>query len=764
MPENEKIPSIIKKIVLSDATFEGADLSARTIEPTFVNFFFGKNGSGKTTIGRQIRDDIGIEYSDGRQRTDYEVRVYNQDFVDDHFQTYDKLKGVFRISKTGKQAEETISDYERKQKDAQGVVDNTNEELSKNRAALGEVETQFQNDCWRNARDLRDPYKPLLKGYLKAEPFSKKVLETTPSDCDLAELQQLYQTAFITDLRYYPFFNTFKEGALDIGVLPSCELLEEPIESRSDTQFSRFVKAINAADWVKAGHDMFHGGDGRCPYCQQALPADFEEQLAAVFDQQYLADVQRVRDFRNTYHTYMGNLFRIFSDNIAGETLPTLDIQKYKARLDAFASKVKNNLTLIDSKIEKPTSVVEIEDVTPDLLDLNYYVEQFNEAIYQNNQNFKEREENQKKFLPMLWGLIAFRLEGDVESYRLKLDKISQEYKELLGKIAVHKAIVDDYASRIKALAAEATSVQPAIDEINTLLDESGFEGFKIVRSDKVKDGYKIVRRDKSTAVRLSEGERNFIAFLYFYHTVKGSLSSDGIVRDKIVVVDDPISSMDSNAIFLVSSLVREMIEVCNNNVNYGERGVQGDYIKQLFVMTHNAYFHKVITYNQVSRYQSVNFYLVDKLDNTSSVTLCWDYSKTSAGDMVNINPVKNSYAALWAEYRDLQSALPLLNVMHRILDYYFLDICGYDGLTIRQRILVTGRKNFVTENPDGSEDRTKLQLASHLLEFISAGVSDDVHFVTPSCDVEKLKKVFEMIFKEMGQIQHYNMMIERAR
>ena len=432
--------------------------------------------------------------------------------------------------------------------------------------------------------------------------------------------------------------------------------------------------------------------------------------------------------------------------------------------MDAFASKVKNNLTLIDSKIEKPTSVVEIEDVTPDLLDLNYYVEQFNEAIYQNNQNFKEREENQKKFLPMLWGLIAFRLEGDVESYRLKLDKISQEYKELLGKITVHKAIVDDYASRIKALAAEATSVQPAIDEINTLLDESGFEGFKIVRSDKVKDGYKIVRRDKSTAVRLSEGERNFIAFLYFYHTVKGSLSSDGIVRNKIVVVDDPISSMDSNAIFLVSSLVREMIEVCNNNVNYGERGVQGDYIKQLFVMTHNAYFHKVITYNQVSRYQSVNFYLVDKLDNTSSVTLCWDYSKTSAGDMVNINPVKNSYAALWAEYRDLQSALPLLNVMHRILDYYFLDICGYDGLTIRQRILVTGRKNFVTENPDGSEDRTKLQLASHLLEFISAGVSDDVHFVTPSCDVEKLKKVFEMIFKEMGQIQHYNMMIERAR
>ena len=765
MPENEKLQSVIQKISLTEATFEGASEEARTIKPCFVNFFFGKNGSGKTTIGRQIRDDVGIEYTKGMPRNSYEVLVYNQDFVDDYFCTYDRLKGVFRISKDGKNVEKNIADYERQMKDAQSVIDNIAADIDNNRAALSEADTIFQANCWRNSKDLRDPYKSLLKGALKAAPFSKKVLETTPAECDPTELAELYKTAYVTELEYYPSFDTYKDGALDIGVIPACSLLGEPIESRSDTQFARFVKAIGATDWVKIGHDTFHNTPGRkCPYCQQTMPTDFEEKLADIFDEQYLQDLQTIRKFRDRYKDYMGELWRIFNSNTKKKLFPGLDMARYKAQLDAFSNKLQRNLQIIDSKIEKPATAIEIEDVTSDLMDLNHTVKQFNTAINKNNADFNARKDNQDRFLPMLWGLIAYRLQGEVESYRTKIEKIDREYKLLNDKKKAHEIIVQNLLEKIKELTTSATSIQPVIDQINTLLDESGFEGFKIVKSDKIENGYKVVRRDKSTVIKLSEGERNFISFLYFYHMVKGTMEPDGVVRDKIVVVDDPISSMDSNSIFLVSALIREMIEICNNNAEYRNQQIAGDYIKQFFVMTHNAYFHKVITYNQVNRYKSVNFYLVDKLDNISSVTLCQEYSKTSAGDLVNINPVKNSYAALWSEYRDLKTALPLLNVMHRILDYYFLDMCGYDGLNIRQRILINSRDKFIVKNPDGTEDRTKLQLASHLLSFIAAGISDDVHFVTTSQDPDKLRDVFRIIFEAMEQIQHHDMMIERAR
>lgn len=92
--------------------------------------------------------------------------------------------------------------------------------------------------------------------------------------------------------------------------------------------------------------------------------------------------------------------------------------------------------------------------------------------------------------------------------------------------------------------------------------------------------------------------KRNFIAFLYYYHLAKGSLSSEA-VKDKIVVIDDPVSSMDSGALFIVSALVGEMIEVCYNNTDYRSHKVDGDYIKQIFILTHNVYFHKEITHHQ---------------------------------------------------------------------------------------------------------------------------------------------------------------------
>lgn len=63
-------------------------------------------------------------------------------------------------------------------------------------------------------------------------------------------------------------------------------------------------------------------------------------------------------------------------------------------------------------------------------------------------------------------------------------------------------------------------------------------------------------------------------------------------LKDKIVVIDDPVTSMDSTALFLISAIVREMVNVCRNNTEYMNPKVPGDYIKQLFVLTHNVYLN----------------------------------------------------------------------------------------------------------------------------------------------------------------------------
>lgn len=138
----------------------------------------------------------------------------------------------------------------------------------------------------------------------------------------------------------------------------------------------------------------------------------------------------------------------------------------------------------------------------------------------------------------------------------------------------------------------------------------------------------------------LSEGERNFIAFLYFYQLVRGSQSSEE-KKDKIVVIDDPVSSMDSTALFLVSAIVREMINVCRNNTHWENPKVPGNYIKQIFILTHNVYFHREITYQQVGYYDCTTFYMIRKTANISRVHICERPKDKAKTEYENYNPVQ---------------------------------------------------------------------------------------------------------------------------
>lgn len=305
-------------------------------------------------------------------------------------------------------------------------------------------------------------------------------------------------------------------------------------------------------------------------------------------------------------------------------------------------------------------------------------------------------------------------------------------------------------------------NTEAAIDSINKILRDSGFQGFSIRAKDGVENVYEIVRENGTIAENLSEGERNFIAFLYFYHRVRGSMNSEEL-KEKIVVIDDPVSSMDSTALFIVSAIVREMINVCRNNTEYLNPQVPGDYIKQLFILTHNVYFHREVTHQQVGYYNCTSFYMIRKNDNVSTVKLCKRQNKEFPSEEENYNPVQNSYAALWDELRDLHSTIPALNVMRRILEYYFLQLCGYEGSDLRSIVLEKkeNREKFIKQVEGEKPDMTDYQLASSLLAYINNpnGISDGLNYVEDCEDAEAYKRVFQKIFDALGQSQHYKMM-----
>lgn len=771
----KKMEAAIRQITLDRATFEN---TGTTVVPTYINFFFGRNGAGKSTLAEVIAADEGIVWRDGDSHAGYDLLVYNQEFIDRNFGSYGDLAGVITIHEQNIEVQQQLDRKKKEKIGAETVGKQFKKDLEDKTAARDAAIAQFQKLCWTQTAQIREAFKEALKGKLKSQQFMDGVLATPAAvDHDLGELKSLYDIAFSLDSRPYHVFGKI-DSASTYGTLPGSELLDKAIVSSSGSSFAQFIKALNATDWVHQGHDHYAAHtSGKCPYCQQALPAGFEDEIAACFDAQYQQDIADLREFESVYKRETAAILEKLTGNMQ-DVLPTVDLGEYKDKLALLESKIKINIQRIESKIKEPTSIVALEDTDSILLDLGQIIDEINRQIMTNNSIVNDKRKKQEQCRREVWEMIAFLLKDQIADYKAAIAGFESDIKGLEESIKNARADWRRIVGEIQELNKQGVNTEEAIESINHLLRDSGFQGFELKPKQGIKDTYEVIRPNGEVATRLSEGERNFIAFLYFYQLVRGngkvgSATTYGSLegtpegadtRDKIVVIDDPVSSMDSNALFIVSSIVRGMIGVCYNNTDYRNPDVKGDYIKQIFIMTHNAYFHNEITYKEVSHYKSTSFFVIRKVDNKSTIVPCVRPSRI-AGEEENYNPVQNSYAAMWEElkklYKEDRASIAIKNVSRRIIDQYFLQLCGFDGADIRRTVLENNKHRFVTEE-SGKPNYEKYHLASALLHYVGSpsGIGDEM-FIDDEClSSECHRAVFKLIFEAMEQDQHYSMMM----
>jgi wobble nucleotide-excising tRNase len=326
-----------------------------------------------------------------------------------------------------------------------------------------------------------------------------------------------------------------------------------------------------------------------------------------------------------------------------------------------------------------------------------------------------------------------------IEENRNKIEKFLQRIKGLERGIAAlerQRGAFGVSYSVLKNKIAEAnknvTSVQPSVDEINRILKSYGFMNFEIVPSKTATNHYQIQREDGTIAEStLSEGEVTFITFLYFLQLAKGSTSKDSVSEERILVIDDPISSLDSGVLFVISSLVKGIIKAIKQDLGN---------IKQLILLTHNVYFHKEVSFvdGRTPENGETNYWILRRNSSVSSIQ-----------SFKMKNPIRNSYELLWKElaHRDFNSGITVQNTMRRIIENYFkmLGRYGDDDLILK------------------FENRQEQEICRSLICWINDGshtIPDDLFIEHQDTVIEKYFEVFKNIFDQMGHLEHYNMMM----
>jgi len=195
-------------------------------------------------------------------------------------------------------------------------------------------------------------------------------------------------------------------------------------------------------------------------------------------------------------------------------------------------------------------------------------------------------------------------------------------------------------------------------------------------------------------------------------------------------VFDDPVSSLDADILFIVCNLIKSIVAEMRTGTSP---------VKQVFVLTHNIYFHKEVTFDKKRHAAKA------RSDETF-----WVVRKTSQrSELIPFkeNPIKSSYELLWREVRQKPpSDTAIQNVMRRILEHYFKF---YGGITPKDII-------------DKFDGKDKI-VCSTLLSWVNDGshfATDDLYMACDPSQIDRYLNVFQRIFEESDHGGHFKMMM----
>jgi wobble nucleotide-excising tRNase len=452
------------------------------------------------------------------------------------------------------------------------------------------------------------------------------------------------------------------------------------------------------------------------------------EQIESFFDETYENKKQELNDFIYNYKTHIDGLLSKLQ-SLIDRDIPILDFKELKTKIKLLNNTYQSNLSKLEKKQKTPSIPIEIDSLEPILSEISELIKVLKKEVEDNNSTFENIKTEKTLLKSKIWRFIVNELDIDLKSYNKIKSDVEKAIKGINDTLKVTKEEKSKLETEVAKKESEVTSVKPTVNEINKILKLFGFTNFMLNEADK-KGFYKVVREDGSEVKEtLSEGESTFLTFLYFYHMLKGSTNDTGIGKDKIVVIDDPISSLDSNVLFIVSNLTKELIR----NAKKGANG-----IKQIFILTHNVYFFKEVTFkgNGNNKWREEAYWIVRKLNNKTQII---EHEK---------NPIKTTYELLWRELDDIEkiNSATIFNTLRRILEYYFNILGGLDY------------EKAISEF-EGEEQI----ICKSLISWVNDGshfINDDLVVDAEPENVEKYLKVFELIFEKMGHKSHYEMMM----
>ena len=720
------------------------------------NFIYGLNGTGKTIISNFLAcqsnntdddkknyENCDIKFSDDNAPTN--ILVYNQRFVERNFLEEGTQKGIFTLDKNNIEAIKAIKEAEDKK-----------EETEEKRNAIDEGITELDKNYLTYRNELKDSIWEYKKKHLNSpgikkcissagcggdkKKFLDKVLETELIESKevivkdkITEIDKQITSLTDSDAKEKPHYKNISVSAKDIEL---DNIFQEQIVGSANSYMSDMIKKLSDDSyegWLKKGISQYLDKTENCPFCKQDLKNDLKDKIKEHIDDVYREKLNKLDEYKRSYLEFEESIKNYNSS----QKLP--ENKNFSRLIEKLISEISSNVISIENKIKEPNILIDISETTPIIKKINNVVSDENKTINRFNKQLEDKISALNNIYEEFWNLIRVEKKEGITRYRSVKKKIdkgkaakSLEKENLVKEISLLEKDIKENNEKTK-------NVDEAIKWINSQLSHLGMHGFSInkadVESNNDKSGifYRINRtnENKSDEVfrTLSEGEKTLISFLYFLRLCSGSDDKETSIntKDRVIVIDDPISSLSFNLVFEVACLIKEMF--------FKDK----DKYKQCIILTHHLYFlHEMFT--QIKLGNNYHIYRLSKnKDNNSHI------EKMSRED------IQNPYQEYWRTFVDIKnnnaSKHILPNVMRNILEHFFSFI------NVEHKLEDVFKENH-PDSPRFSAFWRYTNKESH---------SDAINLIdVKDIDTEKWITYFEKIFDETGFLEHYEAMIQK--
>ena len=697
-----------------------------------VNLIYGLNGTGKSTISNYLYDSSNEQYKEcsitGLRSSD-EIIVYNQKFIQENFYESDKIKGIFSLSQENKQARQAVDNAEKEREKLDGLLIKQSEIVEGHRAEKSKKENAIKESLWKIKTDytggdrvleycldnLKGNKNKLFEHIIKIEKPKK-----SPSK-NVEEIKQEVQSLSESEER----ISKFKKIYFGEQNVEREEIFFKEIVGNKNSSVSGLIEKLGNSDWVKQGL-MYTKANGNettiCPFCQsKTMTETLIKEIEAYFDVSYENDLKKIEEYVEKYTNSWNalSLYIFDSSSVVEKYKKDFELQFEKAR-----NIIENNLSKMQNKLKAPSMRVELTSSEQSINELNEVIKKINVEINAYNKKIDNKEAVLKELKSDFWKLMRLNYDNDISNYFSEMKRLDAQIKTVQSDIEKLGQERQAQEKIIEVQQSKTISIEKAITSINSGLLDLGIEDFHIEKYPNEDELYQIIRNKHDVEVfqTLSEGEKMVISFLYFIELCRGRKNKGSTDIKKIVVIDDPISSLSHIFVFNIGRMIHNEF-------------LRTDKYEQIIILTHSLYFFYELTATN-KEYREGNQKLFRLGKNNQGSNVC----------IMKYEEIQNDYQSYWLIVKDKEQPPALIaNAMRNIIEYFF-------GFVEKSDLNNVFQKKVLQEN--------KYQAFHRYMNRESHSIGQNV-FDYKEFNYDDFKEAFRLVFNEAGYENHYKKMIK---